>query len=99
MQVPAAEEGEEWTWSTITADVDSLESCDIREKVGEKEDSVEWDSSYDTECPTNKQITQEEQNFSWRAKSKLNMKVGNPISNFQLAGNDTKLKTKTRIPI
>ena len=96
MQVPAAEEGEEWTWSTITADVDTLESCDIREKVGEKEDSVEWDSSYDTECPTNKQITQKEQNFSLRAKSKLSMKVGNPISNFQLAGNLNKAQNKDK---
>ena len=54
MQVPAAEEGNEKSEPDqlfITADVDPLESCDIREKVGEKEDSVEWDSSYVTDSP------------------------------------------------
>ena len=53
MQVPAAEEGNEKSEPDqlfITAD-DPLESCDIREKVGEKEDSVEWDSSYVTDSP------------------------------------------------
>ena len=36
VQVPAIVEGNE-----KDAEVDSLKSCDIREKVGEKEDSVE----------------------------------------------------------